>query len=451
MLVKNVEKKENNTAIFQVEIDADAFEQAVNKAYKKLKNSIYVAGFRKGKAPRVVIEGMYGSDIFHEEAVQEIAPEAFDFAVGEEKLETVGTPSVADFSVDENKVCTITFTTDLYPAVTLGEYKGLEAPYAEPEVKDVEIDGQLEATRKRNARYVDVERPVQNGDTIVLDFEGFVGGVPFEGGKAENYSLEIGSGSFIPGFEDQLVGMSAGQEGEVNVTFPEQYDPKLAGKDATFKVKVHAVREPQLPELDDEFAKDVSEFDTLDEYKADLKAKTLERKRQNAEMDFKNAVVTEAIDRMEVTVPASMVDEKADEFLMNYSDSMGLPRGRVSRADLIKALGFTEESYAAMMRPVAERQVKADLLFDAVAEAEGLEATDEDREEFYKRLAEDYGEDAEKIKGMIDEKLMVQDIVRRKAADILYDSAVKTEPKPEEEKPAEETSEEAPAEEPSAE
>ena len=451
MLVKNVEKKENNTAIFQVEIDADAFEQAVNKAYKKLKNSIYVAGFRKGKAPRVVIEGMYGSDIFHEEAVQEIAPEAFDFAVGEEKLETVGTPSVADFSVDENKVCTITFTTDLYPVVTLGEYKGLEAPYAEPEVKDVEIDGQLEATRKRNARYVDVERPVQNGDTIVLDFEGFVGGVPFEGGKAENYSLEIGSGSFIPGFEDQLVGMSAGQEGEVNVTFPEQYDPKLAGKDATFKVKVHAVREPQLPELDDEFAKDVSEFDTLDEYKADLKAKTLERKRQNAEMDFKNAVVTEAIDRMEVTVPASMVDEKADEFLMNYSDSMGLPRGRVSRADLINALGFTEESYAAMMRPVAERQVKADLLFDAVAKAEGLEATDEDREEFYKRLAEDYGEDAEKIKGMIDEKLMVQDIVRRKAADILYDSAVKTEPKPEEEKPAEETSEEAPAGEPSAE
>ena len=451
MLVKNVEKKENNTAIFQVEIDADAFEQAVNKAYKKLKNSIYVAGFRKGKAPRVVIEGMYGSDIFHEEAVQEIAPEAFDFAVGEEKLETVGTPSVADFSVDENKVCTITFTTDLYPVVTLGEYKGLEAPYAEPEVKDVEIDGQLEATRKRNARYVDVERPVQNGDTIVLDFEGFVDGVPFDGGKAENYSLEIGSGSFIPGFEDQLVGMSAGQEGEVNVTFPEQYDPKLAGKDATFKVKVHAVREPQLPELDDEFAKDVSEFDTLDEYKADLKAKTLERKRQNAEMDFKNAVVTEAIDRMEVTVPASMIDEKADEFLMNYSDSMGLPRGRVSRADLIKALGFTEESYAAMMRPVAERQVKADLLFDAVAKAEGLEATDEDKEEFYKRLAEDYGEDAEKIKGMIDEKLMVQDIVRRKAADILYDSAVKTEPKPEEEKPAEETSEEAPAGEPSAE
>ena len=449
MLVKNVEKKENNTAIFQVEIDADAFEQAVNKAYKKLKNSIYVAGFRKGKAPRVVIEGMYGSDIFHEEAVQEIAPEAFDFAVGEEKLETVGTPSVADFSVDENKVCTITFTTDLYPVVTLGEYKGLEAPYAEPEVKDVEIDGQLEATRKRNARYVDVERPVQNGDTIVLDFEGFVGGVPFEGGKAENYSLEIGSGSFIPGFEDQLVGMSAGQEGEVNVTFPEQYDPKLAGKDATFKVKVHAVREPQLPELDDEFAKDVSEFDTLEEYKADLRKTMLERETERAENGFKDAVIDKAVENMTVTVPESMIAEQADEFLRNYASNMGAMN--VPRAELIKSLGLTEESFAQMMRPGAERQVKTELMLDAVAKAEGIEATDEDKEEFYKRLAEDYGEDAEKIKGMIDEKLMVQDIVRRKAADILYDSAVKTEPKPEEEKPAEETSEEAPAEEPSAE
>ena len=268
MLVKNVEKKDNNTAIFQVEIDADAFEQAVNKAYKKLKNSIYVAGFRKGKAPRVVIEGMYGADIFHDEAVQDMAPEAFEYAVKEEDLNTVGTPSVADYNVDENKVCTITFTTDLYPVVTLGEYKGIEAPYAEPVVTDEEIDQQVEDTRKRNARYIDVERPVKEGDTIVFDFEGFVDGVPFEGGKAKNYSLEIGSGMFIPGFEDQLVGMEAETDGEVNVTFPEQYDPKLAGKDATFKVKIHAVREPQLPELDDEFAKDVSEFDTLDDSRA---------------------------------------------------------------------------------------------------------------------------------------------------------------------------------------
>ncbi len=442
MVVKNVEKKDNNTAIFQVEIDADAFEQAVNKAYKKLKNSIYVAGFRKGKAPRVVIEGMYGADIFHDEAVQDMAPEAFEYAVKEEDLNTVGTPSVADYNVDENKVCTITFTTDLYPVVTLGEYKGIEAPYAEPVVTDEEIDQQVEDTRKRNARYIDVERPVKEGDTIVFDFEGFVDGVPFEGGKAENYSLEIGSGMFIPGFEDQLVGMEAETDGEVNVTFPEQYDPKLAGKDATFKVKIHAVREPQLPELDDEFAKDVSEFDTLDEYKADLKAKTLERKTEGAEADFKNAVISKAIENMEVSIPESMIAEKINEFLMNYADSMGA-RG-MSRENLLKAMGLDDATFSAMMRPAAERQVQADLLLEAVAKAENIEATEEDKNEFYNKLAADYGEEAEKIKGMIDENLMVQDIVHRKAADVMYDSAVKTEPKPDEETPA---ADEAPAEE----
>ena len=442
MVVKNVEKKDNNTAIFQVEIDADAFEKAVNKAYKKLKNSIYVAGFRKGKAPRVVIEGMYGADIFHDEAVQDMAPEAFEYAVKEEDLNTVGTPSVADYNVDENKVCTITFTTDLYPVVTLGEYKGIEAPYAEPVVTDEEIDQQVEDTRKRNARYIDVERPVKEGDTIVFDFEGFVDGVPFEGGKAENYSLEIGSGMFIPGFEDQLVGMEAETDGEVNVTFPEQYDPKLAGKDATFKVKIHAVREPQLPELDDEFAKDVSEFDTLDEYKADLKAKTLERKTEGAEADFKNAVISKAIENMEVSIPESMIAEKIDEFLMNYADSMGA-RG-MSRENLLKAMGLDDATFSVMMRPAAERQVQADLLLEAVAKAENIEATEEDKNEFYNKLAADYGEEAEKIKGMIDENLMVQDIVHRKAADVMYDSAVKTEPKPDEETPA---ADEAPAEE----
>ena len=442
MVVKNVEKKDNNTAIFQVEVDADSFEKAVNTAYKKLKNSIYVAGFRKGKAPRVVIEGMYGADIFHDEAVQELAPEAFDYAVKEESLQTVGNPSIADYNVDENKVCTITFTTDLYPVVTLGEYKGIEAPYAEPVVTDEEIDQQVEDTRKRNARYIDVERPVKEGDTIVFDFEGFVDGVPFEGGKAENYSLEIGSGMFIPGFEDQLVGMEAETDGEVNVTFPEQYDPKLAGKDATFKVKIHAVREPQLPELDDEFAKDVSEFDTLDEYKADLKAKTLERKTEGAEADFKNAVISKAIENMEVSIPESMIAEKIDEFLMNYADSMGA-RG-MSRENLLKAMGLDDATFSAMMRPAAERQVQADLLLEAVAKAENIEATEEDKNEFYDKLAADYGEEAEKIKGMIDENLMVQDIVHRKAADVMYDSAVKTEPKPDEETPA---ADEAPAEE----
>ena len=438
MTVKNVEKKENSTAIFQVEIDADAFESAVNSAYKRLKGQIYVAGFRKGKAPRAVIEGMYGHDIFHEEAVQILAPDAFEQAVKKAELEAVGAPAIADFNVGEDGGVTITFSTEIYPEVTLGQDRGLEAPGTEPRVSDEEVDAEIERARKNGARYVDVDRPVQKGDTIVFDFEGFVDGVAFAGGKAENYSLEVGSGSFIPGFEDQLVGMEAEKDGEVNVTFPEQYTEELAGKDATFKVKIHAVREPQLPELDDEFAKDVSEFDTLDEYKADLRAKTLERKTEGAENNFRDEVINKAVDNMTVTVPESMISEKADEFLMNYADSMGA-RG-MKRADLIQSLGLTEDAFAAMMRPGAERQVKTELLLDAVAKAEGLEATDEDKDAFYKRLAEDYGDEAENIKKMINTELMERDIVRRKAADFVVSAAVKTEPKPEEETSAEETS-----------
>ena len=438
MIVKNVEKKENNTALLQVEVDAESFEKAVNSAYKKLKGSIYVAGFRKGKAPRVVIEGMYGSDIFHDEAVQILAPEAFEYAVEQEKLDTVGVPSIADYNVDDAKALTITFHTELYPVVTLGQYKGLEGVYSVTEVTDEDVDKELADERKRNARYEDVDRPVQKGDSIVFDFEGFVDGVPFE-----NYSLEVGSGAFIPGFEDQLVGMEAEKDGEVHVTFPEQYAENLAGKDATFKVKIHAIREPQLPELDDEFAKDVSEFDTLDEYKADIRKNLTESRAADAERNFKTEIMNKALDNMSVTIPESMIAEKTDEFLRNYADSLGIGRN-VSRADLIKGLGMTEESFTAMMRPGAERQVQADLLLDAVVKAEDLHASDEDKEKFYKQLEEDYGENAEKVKGMIDEHLMMQDIERRKAADLIYESAVKTEPKAEE---AAEAPAEAPAEE----
>ena len=431
MVVKNVEKKDNNTAIFQVEIDADAFEAAVNKAYKKLKNSIYVAGFRKGKAPRVVIEGMYGADIFHDDAVQELAPEAFEYAVKEEELRTVGTPSVADYKVDENKACTITFTTDLYPVVTLGQYKGIEAPYKEPTVTDEEIDKQVETTRKRNARYVDVDRPAQLGDVVVFDFTGYIDGKTFEGGSDEDHRLELGSGAFIPGFEDQLVGMKAEQEGEVNVTFPEDYEPSLAGRPAVFKVKIKAVRECQLPDLDDEFAKDISEFDTLDEYKADLKAKTIARRTENAETDWKSAALLKAAENMTVAVPKSMIDEKSNEFLANYAGNIGATGS--NRAELIRSLGLTEDAFMAMMEPSSERQVKIDLLCDAIAKEENLECTEEDKTAEYERFAEQTGETVEKLKELIDESMMAEDIVRRKAANIVYDNAVKTEPEPEEE------------------
>ena len=431
MIVKNVEKKENNTAMLQVEIDAESFDKAINGAYKKLKGRINVPGFRKGKAPRMVIEGMFGADVFYEDAMESLAPEAFEYAVVEEKLDTVGMPSIVDFNVDDAKVLTITFSTELYPEVTLGQYKGLEGVYAEAEVTDEEVEAALADARKRNARFVDVDRPVQQGDSIVLDFEGFVDGVAFEGGKADNYTLEIGSGAFIPGFEDQLVGLAAGQEGEVKVTFPEQYAENLAGKDAVFKVKVHTVREPELPELDDEFAKDVSEFDTLEEYKADLRKNLAESRKTEAERSFKSEIMNQALDNMTAEVPESMIAEKTNEFLDNYADSMGL-RGRVSREELIKGMGMGEEEFNSMMRPGALRQVQADLLLDAVVKAEGLEATEEEKADFYKKLEEDYGENSEQIKAMIDEKLMARDIERRKAADLIYSSAVKTAPKAEE-------------------
>lgn len=442
MTVKNVEKKENSTAIFQVEIDKDAFENAINSAYKRLKGQIYVAGFRKGKAPRAVIEGMYGHDIFHEEAVQILAPDAFEEAVKEAELEPVGAPAIADFSAGEDGSLTITFTTEIYPEVTLGQYRGLEAPYTEPAVSDEDVDAEIERERKNSARYVDVDRPVQKGDTIVFDFEGFVDGKPFDGGKAEDYSLEVGSGMFIPGFEDQLIGMEAEKDGEVNVTFPERYSEELAGKDATFKVKIHAVREPQLPELDDEFAKDVSEFDTFEEYKNSVREKLLKAATERSDNDFHSALMNAALENMTAVVPEGMVMEKTDEFLRNYAESMGIG-GNVSRADLVKMLGMTEDAFNQMMRPTSIRQVQADLLLDAIVKAENIVASDEDKEKVYKQIEADYGENAEKVKEMIDEELMTRDLVRRKAASVIYDTAVKTEPKAEEEAKAEDASESA--------
>lgn len=445
MIVKNVEKKEHNTAVFQVEVEPEAFEKAVETAYHRAKNRIYVAGFRKGKAPRAVIEGMYGKDVFHDDAAQTIAPDAFEFGVGEAKLETVGAPSLMDYKVDDGTL-TLTFSTGLYPEVTLGQYKGLEAVWAETPVEDARVDEALEDARKRAARYVDVDRPIQTGDTVVFDFEGFADGKAFEGGKAEDYTLEIGSGSFIPGFEDQMIGMTAGTDGEIHVTFPENYDPKLAGKDATFRLKIKTVREPQYPELDDEFAKDVSEFDTLEAYKADVRAKLEAEARERSERAFKSELLQKAADAMTCEVPEGMIEDKTDEFLRNYADSMGA-RGNLSRADLIKSLGMTEESFAQIVRPNAEKQARSEILLDEVAKAENIEISQEDKDDFYKKLADDYGSDAEKVKAMISEELMVRDLARQKAAAVIYDSGVRTAPAPEEPKAEDAPAAEAPAEE----
>jgi trigger factor len=437
MIVKNTEKKEHSTVMFQVEVDPEAFEAAVEKAYRRNKGSIFVAGFRKGKAPRAVIEGMYGPDTFFDDAAQILAPDAFDFGVADTKLDNVGKPAFVDFKVEDDKSVTLTFSTEVYPEMVLGEYMGLEAVYDEKPVTEEDVETELDALRKRNVRMLTVERPVEKGDTVVLDYEGFVDGVPFEGGKAENQSLEIGSGTFIPGFEDQLIGMELEQNGEIKVTFPEQYVEHLAGKDAVFKIKIHEIREPQYPDLDDEFAKDVSEFDTLEAYKNDIREKLEKERHESAENTFRSALVYKAARNAECDVPESLVEEKLDGFLRGYAESLGI-HGNVSKQDILKMLGMEEKSYTDMMRPNAVMQVKGDVLLDKIVEVENIEVGQEEKDEFYKKIDEDYGEQSEKVRAMIDEALMVRDLARQKAVEMICGSAVRKAPEAAKESEAEE-------------
>ena len=322
MIVKNVEKKEKSTVTFDVVCDAAEFEKAINSAYLKNKSKIFVQGFRKGKAPRMVIEGMYGKDVFYDDAADELAPAAYAFAVEQEGLRAVGTPAVRGVDVAEDKTLTLSFLTAIWPEVTLGQYKGVEAPKAKVEVTDEQVEQDIERTRKRNGRIVAVERAAQDGDTAVIDYEGSVDGVPFDGGKAEGHSLLLGSNSFIPGFEDQVIGMSAGEEKDLNVTFPEEYhEPSLAGKAAVFHVKCNEIKEVQLPDLDDEFVKDVSEFDTLDEYRTSIRERLAKNQEADAEADYQNELIYKAGDNITADIPDAMVEEQID----NMIPSVGRP------------------------------------------------------------------------------------------------------------------------------
>ncbi len=437
MQLKNMEKKTDSRVTFQIEVDGATFEAAVFEAYKKNKGSIMVPGFRKGKAPRAVIEGMYGADVFHDDAAQALAQKAFEYGVAEGNVKNVGMPAYTDFSVAEDKALTMTFETDVYPEVELGEYKGIEAEYEEPVVEDAEIDAQLEAERKRRARFVGVERAIENGDSVIFDFEGFVDGVAFDGGKAERHTLEIGSGAFIPGFEDGMVGLMPEADGEVSVTFPEEYHEKsLAGKEAIFKVKIHEVRAVELDALDDEFAKDVSEFDTLADYKADLKDKLVKARSEQAVNDFKTALIVKAAENMKAELPSGMVDEKMEELVRNYAQSMGGAFG--SREEMFARLGMDENLFMQLMRPNGEMQARTDVLLDAVAEAEGIEISEEDMEKSFAEIAESVGRSVEEVKNLIDVEGMKLDMLRQRAADLICDNGVKTAPKKAEEAVAEE-------------
>ena len=434
MIVKNVEKQENNTAVFQVESDAAEFEAAVNGVYLKNKASIYIPGFRKGKAPRAVVEGMYGKDVFYQDALDELAPKAFEQGVKESELRFVGAPSISDVNVTDERTAVFTFSVTLYPEVTLGQYKGIEASRESVVVSDEDVNAEVESARKRNARKVSVEREAQMGDTANIDFDGFLNGERFDGGKAEGYDLELGSNSFVPGFEEQVVGMQIGEEKDLDITFPEEYVEELAGKAVVFKVKLNSLTVSELPELDDEFAKDVSEFDTLDEYKADIRANIEKRRQDEAEDKVRSEIMHKAAENMTVDIPEVMVQEKVEEILRNYAANFGLNSRDMEYAQLLQMMGLDENTVNVSIRPGAQVQVKNDLLIEAVIKAENIEVTDEEVEEYLNKVAESIQAQPEEVKNYFGLEFLAGERKKEKATNLIIDSAVITEAAPEEEK-----------------
>ena len=437
MNVKSVEK-ENGKAKVVVEIDKPEFEQALNKAYAKCRKDIMLPGFRKGKAPRKMVESMYGATVFYEDAVNEIFPEIYTTAIVDQQLKAVGSPSVSNMDTPDEGGVVLTIETELYPEVTLGQYKGIEVPKREVKVEESEVDAEVNRMAERNARIETVDRAAQMGDTVVIDFEGFEGGKPFQGGKAEDYSLTLGSGSFIPGFEEALVGAVAGEERDVNVTFPENYAKELAGKPAVFKCKVHEVKESIKPELDDEFAKDVSEFDTLDALKNDIRARFTKSREEQNERAFESSAVQLAAANMTCNVPACMIDEQVDHQLEQFAYQ--LQSQGMKMEDYTKMIGGDLSSLRQSMRPMAEQTVRSDILLSEIARAENLEVTDEEVEEELKKLAEQYQMELDKVKAAVDTAAVKSDLMGKKAAKIITDNAVAVAPT-EEKKDDAETSE----------
>ena len=423
MDVKNIERGEGKVS-FQVVIDPTAFEAEVNKVYLRSKGRITVPGFRKGKAPRMVIEGMYGKDVFYEDAVDAMALEAYQAGVKETGERTVGDPAITDYQVEDDKTLTISFEAALYPEATLGEYKGLTAYKAQVSVSDDEIRKELEAVQKRNARIVTVDRGAQEGDTLTIDFDGYRDGKRFRGGKAEGHKLTLGSGAFVPGFEEQLVGAKAGEEKELDITFPEDYAPELAGAAVVFKVKVHEVQETQLPALDDEFAKDVSEFDTLEEYKADIK-KGLEEKRQaSAEDAWHTLLLKKASENMTVEIPDAMVNARVNSAIEDLSRRCRAQGYTLER--YLQAMGVDERSYRGFIRPSATNEVRLEVLLEKVAEAENIEVSAEEIEEEYKNSAERFDITVERLKEAVTEDLIERDIKMEKARKLIWENGVAT-------------------------
>ena len=425
MTVKSCEKLEKSRVALTIEASAEEFEAAVNKAYLKMRGKINVPGFRVGKAPRKIIEKMYGEEVFYEEAVNIILPDAYEDAIKEQKLDVVGYPEVELESCTKDGVvfkCTVA----VYPEVKLGQYKGLEAPKAEVKVAAADVNARLKEMADRNSRLVSVERAVKKGDTADIDFEGFDNGVAFDGGKGENFDLEIGSGSFVPGFEEQLIGMKAGEEKDIDITFPENYAPELAGKPVVFHVKVNEVKVKEVPAVDDEFAKDVSEFDTLKELKADIKKKMTAERTEAAQRAFEDVLMAKVAEGVEAEIPHEMVELQAERMMEQFKQQLaaqGIPFDQY-----LKMTGTTEADFRKQADGPAAEQVKMDLAVEAIIKAEGLEATDEDVENELKNVAEKYGMDLETVKKYLRPEDVKEQVIREKAVKIVADSAVAVAP-----------------------
>ena len=421
MKVKSVEKLEKSMVALTIEADAQEFEAAIDKVYKKMRGRIQVPGFRKGHAPRKIIETMYGAQVFYEDAVNEVYPDLFAQAVEQEKLDTVAYPDVELLDVSKEGF-SFKATVAVRPEVKLGKYKGLTAPKDEVKVTEKDIDGELRPYIQRATRMVDVDRKAKKGDTVTIDFEGFIKGKAFDGGKGENHDLELGSGSFIPGFEDQLVGVKADTEKDVVVTVPAEYGAEeLAGKEATFKVKVHAVKEKVEPKLDDEFAKDVSEFETLAELRKDLGDKLADRREKQARSAFEEALLDQVTADMTVDIPDPMVEARAERMIEDYSQR--ITSQGISFEQYLAMTGMTVDILKAQAMEGALRQVKTDLALGAIAKAEKLEVTEADMDAECERLAAQYGMKAEEVKKIVPLEDLKKDLMNQKAANVIFDSA----------------------------
>ena len=429
MNIKSNEKKENSAIELVIEVSAAEFDAAINKVYNKQKKNIMVPGFRKGKVPRKMVEKMYGESVFFEDAVEEAYPAAYDAALKEAGIVPVAYPKLEIVEVSKDGF-TFKALVTVQPEASVKEYKGLVVAKPEVKVTAADVKAEMKPYIDRASRLVSVDRKAKKGDVAVIDFEGFKDGVAFEGGKGENYSLELGSGTFVPGFEEQVIGMKAGEEKDLDITFPENYTADLAGAAVVFKVKVNEVKERQEPALDDEFAKDVSEFDTLDEFKKDLKEKLKARRQQQAERDYETAVIDALLENLVCDVPEAMVDYRADK--MVEEQAMRMQQNGLNFQDYLKYMGLSMDDVRAQAKTAADRAVRTALALDAVAKAEGIEVTQEELDAEVKRLAEQFNVTEEQVREVTNESDMKQDLGSKKALELVKSSAKKPAKKKEE-------------------